>query len=67
MGEFGRGFNRDSGLDLNRPAQAAGADAGTVRGGGHRTVIETRTRGEAYADLRQIAAAGPPLPHTFER
>lgn len=38
--------------------EAAAADASSVRGGEHRTAIETRARGEAQADLRQAVGSG---------
>jgi hypothetical protein len=55
---FDRGFDRDDALDRDKPMEAAAAGAGVVRGGEHRVAVETRTRGEAYADLRQAAESG---------
>lgn len=58
MGGFDRGFDRDNGSERDKPAEAAAAGAGIVRGGEPRVAVETRTRGEAHADLRQAAESG---------
>ena len=58
MGSLDRGFDRDSRLDRDKPTEAAAVGASIVRDGEHRVAVETRTRGEAYADLRQAAESG---------
>jgi hypothetical protein len=55
---FDRGLDRDNGSERDRPAEAADLGDGTVRGCETRVGVETRTRGEEYADLRQIAETG---------
>ncbi len=45
------GFDRES--EGDKPAETAIADLGAMQRGELRTAVETRTRGEAYADLRQ--------------
>lgn len=66
MGAFDRGFDRDNGLDRDKPTEAAAASPGIVRGGEHRVSVETRTRGEAHADLRQAAESGWDRGQRFE-
>ena len=66
MGGFDRGFDRDNGLDHDKPTEAAAAGAGIVRGSEHRVAVETRTRGEAYADLRQAVESGWDRGQRFE-
>ena len=58
MGGFDRGVDRDNGSERDRPAEAEALGDGTVRGGEPRIAVETGTRGEAYADLRQIDESG---------
>jgi hypothetical protein len=58
VGGFDRGFDRDSGAERDKPAEAAAAGDGSLRGGEPRATVETRTRGEAYADLRQAVESG---------
>jgi hypothetical protein len=58
MGGFDRGFDHDNGSERDRPAEAEALGDSTVRGGEPRIAVETRTRGEAYADLRQIVESG---------
>jgi hypothetical protein len=48
----------DRGSDYDRPAEAVAVSEGTPRGREWGMVAETRTRGEAYADLRQGAESG---------
>jgi hypothetical protein len=50
------GFDRGS--ERDRPTEVAGVGEGAVRGGEPGVSVESRTRGEEYADLRQIAQAG---------
>ena len=52
MGELDRGSDRD------KPSEPAAFGEASSRGGELRLVVETRTRGEAYADLRQSAESG---------
>jgi hypothetical protein len=58
------GFDRESGRD--KPAEAAAAGPGAVRGGELSVAVETRTRGEARADLRQAAGSGWDRHRRFE-
>jgi hypothetical protein len=58
VGGFDREFDRDSRAECNTPTDAAAFGESTVRGGESRIAIETRTRSEAYADLRQSAESG---------
>ena len=58
MDGFDRGIDRDNGSGRDRPTEAEAPGDSTVRGGEPRTAVETRTRGEAYADLRQIDESG---------
>lgn len=58
MGGFDRGLDRDKRTERDRPTEAAAHGDTTVRGGEHRVAVETRTRGEAYADLRQAVESG---------
>ena len=58
VGGFDRGFDRDNKSERDRPAEAAALADSTARGGEPRTAVETRTRGEAHADLRQAAESG---------
>lgn len=52
MGELDRGSDRD------KPVEADTVGEGTLRDREVGVVVETRTRGEAYADLRQSAESG---------
>jgi hypothetical protein len=63
---FGRGIDRDNGLDRDKPTEAAAAGAGMVRVGELRVAVETRTQGEAHADLRQAAESGWDRDQRFE-
>jgi hypothetical protein len=58
VGGFDRGFDRGNGLDRDKPTEVAAVGATIVRSGEHRVAVETRTRGEAHADLRQAAESG---------
>lgn len=58
VGGFDRGFDRDNGSGRDKPAEVVAAGDGTVRGGEPRMAVETRTRGEAHADLRQVVESG---------
>ena len=55
---FDRGFDRDNGSERDRTTEAEALGDSTVRGGEPRIAVETRTRGEAYADLQQIDESG---------
>lgn len=66
MGELDRGRDRDDGSGRDQLTEAATVDAGIVRDGGHRVAVDARTRGEAYADLRQIAESGWDRAHRYE-
>ena len=55
---FDRGFDRDNGAEGDRPAEAGAHGDSTVQDGDPRVAVETRTRGEAYADLRQVVRTG---------
>lgn len=55
---FDRGFDRDNGAERDRPTEAGAHGDSTVQGDDPRIAVETRTRGEAYADLRQIVESG---------
>jgi len=48
----------DRGSDCDKPAEPVTVGEGTPRGRELGVVVETRTRGEAYADLRQSAESG---------
>jgi hypothetical protein len=50
------GFDRWS--ERDKPTEVAAVGEGAARGGEPGVAVETRTRGEEYADLRQIAQAG---------
>lgn len=52
VGELDRGSDRD------KPVEAVAVGESNSKGGELRSVVETRTRGEAYADLRQSAESG---------
>jgi hypothetical protein len=52
VGGFDRGSDRD------KPVEAVAFGDGTLRGGELGVVVEARTRGEAYADLRQSVESG---------
>jgi hypothetical protein len=52
------GVDRDDGPEGDRRAEAADAGDGAARGGERRVAVETRTRGEARAGLRQVAESG---------
>jgi hypothetical protein len=58
------GFDRESGRD--KPAEAAPAGPGAVRGGEFSVAVGTRTRGEARAGLRQAAGSGWDRHRRFE-
>jgi neutral trehalase len=58
VGGFDRGFDRENGSERDKPAELAAVGDGTVRGGEPRVAVETRTRGEAHADLRQAVESG---------
>jgi hypothetical protein len=58
VGGLDRGLDRDDGSERDRPAEAAALADSTVQGGKPRIAVETRTRGEAHADLRQIVESG---------
>jgi hypothetical protein len=60
------GFDRDNGSERDKPAEAAAVGDGAVRGGEHHVAVETRTRGEAHADLRQAVEAGWDRGQRFE-
>lgn len=66
MGGFDRGFDRDDGAERDQPTEAAVVGDGTVRGGEPRTAVETRTRDEAQADLRQAVESGWDRGRTFK-
>ena len=66
MDGFDRRFDRDNGSERDRPTEAEAPGDSIVRGGEPRMVVETRTRGEAYADLRQIAESGWDRGHRYE-
>lgn len=55
---FGCGLDRDNGAERDRPTEGAAHGDSTVQCGDPRIAVETRTRGEAYADLRQIVESG---------
>jgi hypothetical protein len=55
---FDRGFDRDNGAERDRPTESEAHGDSTVQGGDPRIAVVTRTRGEAYADLRQIVESG---------
>jgi hypothetical protein len=57
-GGFDRGFDRDNGLEPDKPTEAAAVGPGTVQGREHRATMETPTRGEAFASLRQAVESG---------
>jgi hypothetical protein len=57
-GGFDRGFDRDNGLEPDKPTEAAAVGPGTVQGREHRATMETPTRGEAFASLRQAVKSG---------
>jgi hypothetical protein len=52
------GFDRDNGSERDRPTEAEALGDSTVRSGELRTAVETRTRGEAHADLHQVLTSG---------
>lgn len=58
MGRFDRDFDRDNESERDGPTEAEALGDSTGRGGDPGLAVETRTRGEAYADLRQIAECG---------
>lgn len=58
------GFDRRS--DRDRPAEAAAVGEGTFRGAEVGVVVEVRTRGEAFADLRQSDESGWDRNRRFE-
>ncbi|MGH3247263.1 MAG: hypothetical protein ACRDOI_13785 [Trebonia sp.] len=58
MGGFDRGFDRDNGSGRDKPAEAAAVGETVHRAGVPRVAVETRTRGEAHADLRQAVESG---------
>jgi hypothetical protein len=66
VGGFDRGFDRDNESERDRPAEAAAVGGGTARDGRARVAAETRTRGEAQADLRQAAGSGWDRHRRFE-
>jgi len=55
---FDGGFDRGNGAERDRPTEAGAHGDSTVQGGDPRIAVETRTRGEAYADLRQVVESG---------
>jgi hypothetical protein len=58
MGGLDHGIDRDHGSERDRPIEAEAPSDRTVKGREPRMAVETRTRGEAYADLRQAAESG---------
>jgi hypothetical protein len=58
VARFGCGLDRDNGAEREWPTEAAAHGDSTVQCGDPRIAVETRTRGEAYADLRQIVESG---------
>lgn len=66
MGGFDRGFDRDKGSERDKPAEVVAVSDDTVRSGEPRVAVETRTRGEAHADLRQAVESGWDRGQRFE-
>ena len=66
MGGFDRGFDRDKGSERDKPTEVVAVSDGTVRSGEPRVAVETRTRSEAYADLRQAVESGWDRGQRFE-
>ncbi|HEX9041486.1 MAG TPA: hypothetical protein VF838_10705, partial [Trebonia sp.] len=56
----------DHGFDRDKPVEAVTVGEGTPRDRELGVVVETRTRGEAYADLRQSAESGWDRSRRFE-
>jgi hypothetical protein len=55
---FGRGIDRDNGLDRDKPTEAAAAGEAVREPGVPHMAVEARTRDEAHADLRQSVESG---------
>jgi hypothetical protein len=66
VGGLDRGFDRGSESERDRLAGAAAVGDGTARDGGAGVAVETRTRGEAHADLRQAVDSGWDRHRRFE-
>ena len=58
MGGFDRGFDRDNGSERDKPTEPAAVGEAVREAGVPRMAVETRTRGEAHADLRQSVESG---------
>ncbi len=60
------GFDRGNGSERDRPAEAEALGDSSVQGGELRIAVETRTRGEAHADLRQVVMSGWDRNHRYQ-
>lgn len=60
------GFDRDNGSERDRPPDAEALGDSSVQGGELRIAVETRTRGEAHADLRQVVTSGWDRNHRYQ-
>ena len=58
MGVVDRGFDRDNRSERDKPTEIAAVGAAVREIGVPRVAVETRTRGEAHADLRQSVESG---------
>jgi hypothetical protein len=58
MGVVDRGFDRDNRSERDKPTETAAVGAAVREIGVPRVAVETRTRGEAHADLRQSVESG---------
>jgi hypothetical protein len=58
MGMVDRGFDRDNHSERDKPTETAAVGAAVREIGVPRVAVETRTRGEAHADLRQSVESG---------
>ena len=66
MGRYDRGSDRDNGSEHDKRAEVVAVGDVTVRSGEPRVAVETRTRSEAHADLRQAAESGWDRGQRFE-
>ena len=60
------GFDRDNGSERDKPTETAAVGEAVREAGVPRMAVETRTRGEAYADLRQAVDSGWDRGQRFE-
>jgi hypothetical protein len=66
MGMVDRGFDRDNHSERDKPTETAAVGAAVREIGVPRVAVETRTRGEAHADLRQSVESGWDRHERFE-